>query len=365
MFDFIPIESYYDLYINVSLGVVLFTILHSYILKVDDPRNLSYINVIGYLLLIFIVVYTGLRPVSGRFFGDMSTYNTLFLTYASGIEITTNQDLLFHYFVKFCSGIMTPTAFFLLCMFLYTYPLYIVSKRIFKEYWFYSFLMFVISFSFWSYGTNGIRNGLATSCFLLAVSYYDKKIIMIFLFVIASQVHQTLLLPIFAFILSSFYPKTKFFLISWVMSIPLSIALGGFWESLFASLGFGDDRLGTYLLGDFESEEFKSTGFRYDFLVYSASAVFVGWYFIFKKGFTDRLYTNLFNTYVISNAFWVLVIRANFSNRFAYLSWFMMGLVIIYPYLKEQYYKNQHIVLVRVITIYFSFTYFMYYIYYK
>ena len=35
-----------------------------------------------------------------------------------------------------------------------------------------------------------------------------------------------------------------------------------------------------------------------------------------------------------ANAFWIMVIRAEFSNRFAYLSWFLYPIVLAYPLLK-------------------------------
>ncbi|HMQ45454.1 MAG TPA: EpsG family protein, partial [Mariniflexile sp.] len=69
-------------------------------------------------------------------------------------------------------------------------------------------------------------------------------------------------------------------------------------------------------------------------------------------------------TYLICNGFWILVIKANYSNRFAYLSWFMMALVIVYPFLKQTFFKYQYIILGNVILLYFGFTYFMSYIYY-
>jgi len=99
-------------------------------------------------------------------------------------------------------------------------------------------------------------------------------------------------------------------------------------------------------------------------LFYSAFGVFAGWYFIYKKRFEDPFYNQLLNTYLICNGFWILVIRANYSNRFAYLSWFMMGLVIIYPVLKKQLFKNQHWVIGKIIFAYFLFTYLMNVIYY-
>lgn len=348
---------------NLSLMIVLFTMIHTWVLKLDDLKNITFIRTIGYVLLIFLIIYIGLRPVSGRYFTDMRTYANNFNLYASGGELRTDKDLVFQIFMKVCASFLSLHTFFLLCATLYIYPMYKISKTFFKEYWFYSFLLFVVSFSFWTYGVNGIRNGIATSLFLWALTYQKNKVKMIVFCIIAVLFHKTLLLPIFAFLITFFYNKSKTFLICWLVAIPLSIALGSFWESLFASMGFADERLSGYLVA--EASQQGRAAFRYDFLFYSAFAVIAGWYFIFKKQFKDKLYFQLFNTYLITNAFWILVIRANFSNRFAYLSWFMMSLIIIYPLLKERFYKKQHLILGSVILFYFSFTYFMYSIYYS
>ncbi|GAA4114395.1 hypothetical protein GCM10022393_13780 [Aquimarina addita] len=357
MIDFIPLEYYFSIFINGTLTVLLFTMIHTIVLKIDDPRNIVYINVIGYSALIFLIFYIGLRPVSGRYFVDMRTYANHFEHYAYGGSVVTNKDVFFHYFMQLCSNFVTVNGFFFICGFVYLFPMYKVSKVFFKEYWFYSFLMLIASFSFWTYGVNGIRNGMATSLFLWAIAYHHKKVIMFSFFILAALVHKTLLLPIGGYLITLFYNKPKVFLGFWLFSIPLSIVLGGFWISLFTSLGFGDDRMDAYLSGG------SGSSFRYDFLIYSASAVVTGWYFIFKKKFDDHIYNHIFNTYLITNAFWILVIRANFSNRFAYLSWFMMAVVIIYPFLKCKI-KKQHILVGRALFLYFAFTYFMVFVYY-
>ncbi len=363
MFDFIPIAKYFDVYINVCLGIVAFTLLHTYMLSLNDQKNVIFINGMGYILLFLMITYMGFRPIS-YLFGDMGNYALHYERYAHGAPADTNQDVAFNYFMKFCSYIMNANFFFATCAAIYIYPLYRISRVYFKEYWYYSFLLFVVSFSFWTYGVNGIRNGIATSLFLLGLSYRKQLPILVICFVLSTFVHQTLLLPIMAYIITEFYNKPKLFIGGWFAAIPLSLALGGFWETLFASLGFADDRLGGYLLSEADSGTFSSTGFRWDFLIYSAGAVYAGWYFIFKRNYEDKIYYGLFNTYVICNAFWILVIRANYSNRFAYLSWFMMSIVIIYPLLKQQFFKNQHIAIGRIVLGYFAFTYFMYFIYY-
>ena len=46
----------------------------------------------------------------------------------------------------------------------------------------------------------------------------------------------------------------------------------------------------------------------------------------------DAFYARLVNTYLLANAVWILVIHSDQSNRFAYLSWFMMPWVLLYPF---------------------------------
>jgi hypothetical protein len=305
----------------------------------------------------------GLRPISARF-GDTINYNRTFTNYMNGANISeTVGDYGWHVFMKFLSNFMTIHGFFLICAIIYIFPMYKLSKQLFNKYWYYSFLMFVVSFSFWTYGVNGVRNGAACSLFLLGLAYRNNKMVMSLFFVIAVLFHKTLFLPIIAYCLTYIYNNPTFYFKGWLACIPLSLAMGGFWISLFAGLGFADDRLAGYLTTQAEEGTFASTGFRWDFLFHSAFAVFAGWYYIYKKKFKDNFYNQLLNTYLICNGFWVLVITANYSNRFAYLSWFMMALIIIYPLLKKQLFKNQHFLIGKVMLVYFSFTYFMYYFY--
>lgn len=183
---------------------------------------------------------------------------------------------------------------------------------------------------------------------------------MVFFFILGSLFHKTLLLPIIAFALTYVYNNPKTYLKGWLFSIPASLLLGSVFITLFTSLGFGDDRLAEYLTGSIQAD----TRFRWDFLFYSAFPIFAGWYFIVKKQFNDSFYNQIFNTYLVCNAFWVLVIRANFSNRFAYLSWFLMAIIIIYPLLKKQFFNNQQLIIAKVVTAYFAFTFLMFLIYY-
>ena len=355
MIDFIPIEYYTPIYYHTMLVIVLFSFIHTHIVKLDSSFNLKFMKRFGLVVVVFVLLYMGLRPIHG-IFADMTTYNNIFERYKAGYPIVSVKDPLFHYFSYLLAQIINAQIYFFICALLYIAPLYLVCKKWFEEYWYYAFLMLVISFSFWAYGVNGIRNGIASSFFLFGISR-DKRLFQIIWLFIAVGFHKTMLLPSLGFVITWFYNKSKSFFYFWVLSIPFSLVLPGFWENLFATM-LEDDRA-AYLTTEADESNFSSTGFRWDFLIYSASGVFAGWYYIFKKKLNDTYYNLLFNVYLFSNAFWILVIRANFSNRFAYLSWFMMGLIIIYPWLKQYFIKNQHRKLGLIVSLYFIFTYFI------
>ncbi|UMB60344.1 EpsG family protein [Lutibacter sp. A80] len=352
----IPIPSYTPLFYNMVLLVVLLAVLQlfvkGYVIKDATKKETASV-----ILLIVVTLYMGLRPISFAF-GDMGMYAKYFREFANGAEITNTKDILWRLFMKFCSGIMSAQYFFLLCAILYIVPLYAAVKKWFGIDKYFIFLMLIASFSFWAYGTNGIRNGIATSFFIYGLAITNNKYIKYGLFLLAYLIHGSIMIPIAAYVLTTYYNNTRHYLIGWLVAIPLSIALGGFWESLFASLGFGGERL-SYLGNAIDKSQFSKTGFRWDFLVYSAAAVYAGYYFIFKKHFNDKMYHQLFNIYLTANAFWILVIRSSFSNRFAYLSWFLMAIIIFYPFFKQQFFVKQQKVLAYTVLLYYGFTYFM------
>lgn len=339
MLEFIPLEHYTLIYYLVAMLVVLSTYQYTSNKEIMNAGD-SKLNQLMFIFFLFVLLYIGLRPISGKYFGDMGTYARVFESYKNNAIITSNKDVYFNKFMSFLSRIVSVHTFFFICAFLYIYPLYLVSKKWFDKYWFYAFLMLTTAFSFWAYGTNGIRNGIAGSLFLLGISR-NKKLWQVVWIVIAIGFHKSMLLPTLGYLFALFLNKPKYFIVLWIVAIPLSLAFGGAWETLFASLGFEDERL-SYLTDTVDEEKFSSIGFRWDFLLYSATAVFLGWYYIFKRHYQDKTYFLIYNTYLFANAFWILVIRANFSNRFAYLSWFMIALVACYPLLKEVIIPKQH-----------------------
>ena len=348
----IPGFVYEKLY-NWILLVILFVIL----LKSFSSKP-NALQLLGYAFLVFSIIFIGYRP-SGPSFGDMGSYARRFRELQAGEFREISSDLLFHYFSKFTSYFLSQDNYFLAIAVIYVLPLYKFSSKYLKDNWLFVFIALCASFSFWTYGTNGIRNGMATSLFILAFAYYNNKKIMWFILFLSFSMHNSMIIPIAAYGITFFINKPKFFLFIWAAAIPLSLLSGGFFQSIFATLGFEERTAGYLTGGDQFQEQFSSTGFRWDFLLYSFIPVYAGYFYIVNMKIKDKLYYSLFGTFAIANAIWILVIRANFSNRFAYLSWFLMAIVIFYPLYKYKMFKNQYTIAALIMLAYFGFTFFM------
>ena len=111
-------------------------------------------------------------------------------------------------------------------------------------------------------------------------------------------------------------------------------------------------------------DQFNKTGFRWDFLLYSAFPVAMIWYVTRFRRFTDKAYTLFANVYLFCNAFWIMVIRSSFSNRFAYLSWFIYPVVMAMPLLRMNLWKDQDRKTAIILFFYGAFTFFMFFVYY-
>ena len=130
----------------------------------------------------------------------------------------------------------------------------------------------------------------------------------------------------------------------WFVSIVISLIGGNSIGSFFGTLGF-DDRMANNTSEESIAEYahfFSSVGFRWDFLLYSFMPILLGLYTVFKRRYMDETYYILLSTYIYANSFWVMVIYAVSSNRFAYLSWFLYPIVLAYPLLKFPVFKKNH-----------------------
>ena len=363
--DFIPVFQYTHYFHVAVLCLILLAFWQcasGNILK----QNVAEFNAgWGFLVALLIVFYMGLRPVSSAF-GDT-------MNYAAGFEKYTHTpfawqwegEWLFYNMMHWFARHSNINMFFLVCAALYILPLWIAMHRIFRNYSYIPFLVIIGMFSFWMYGVNGIRNGIGASFIILAMTYVGNIPIMVILCFLATGFHRSVFLMIGAGLLAWFIKNSYYYLAGWLVCVFLSYFVGDTIQAYLAGLGIGgeDERFSAYLTID--AEQFArseltvlKTGFRWDFLAYSSMAVGVGWYFIFKRKFQDEYYHWIYNSFLITNAFWVLVIRAAFSNRFAQISWFIMPIVLIYPFMKQRFWLNHEKMLGYAILAFYAFAFY-------
>lgn len=329
-------------------------------------------QVFAVLVTVVWAVMIGLRQIA-RDFGDMrgyaGQYKNMILDF---IPINLHEEWFWGDLQVFCKTLgMNVHEFFLLVAFIYFGGMLICSIYVVRKNLWLAMLFFFTAFQTFTFATNGIRNGMACSLVLIALAIMSEKKKLTFpsalLMFLAFGTHRSTLLPSVATIASLYFIKdTKIALRFWIASIAISLVTGHAVENFFAALGF-DDRMSSYSAAQYDedvSAVFSGTGFRWDFLLYSMAPVVMVWYVTRRRRFNDLMYNVIANTYLLCNAFWIMVIRAAFSNRFAYLSWFLYPVVIFYPLFRMNIWKDQDRRTALVLFFYSGFTFFMFFIYY-
>lgn len=318
---------YNKLYISFIIIVLIFTILKLVIRGNGKEDALPTIFPLKtFLLGIVVIGFIAFFPAD--YGSDKERYLDLFLN----IETKSfKKDIGWVYYNKIIQFIFNDSnVFFLITAMLYLYGNYVfIKKSVHKNYVFYIFLTTIGSLGFYAYGVNTIRSGIGLSLLLLAIINRKNWRFILFLF-LSIIIHKSLIIPAFAFIITKFYSNTKRLLLIWVVFLITSIIniidVSDFLKNTFAD---SDERIEVYI--GVESSELYNAGFRVDFLIYSILPLLVGFYYIYKQNFKDLFYMRLFNMYIIVNCFWLLLIRIPFTDRFAYLSWFLIPFIALYP----------------------------------
>lgn len=318
-------------------------------IKVQSAYQLQHSNqpdgvILTFVLIIILAIFLGSRP-QGYQFGDTGNYVFVFENLRRGIAISDpNAEWIWYKLMEFCLPITNAQGFLTFVDFLYIGCTALACYIIVSKHGYATLLFNLAALSYFTYGTNGIRNGLGCSIMLVAIAFAtlnnSRKYLAILFAFIAYNIHHSSLLPFGMLIISMYFIKSfRYAYTFWIFSIIISLVLGNTMANLFAGLGF-DDRL-SYITTQANSSEFSHTGFRFDFLIYSMMPIVLGYYVIIKRRIRDHTYELLLNTYTLTNAFWVMVIRANFSNRFAYLSWFIYPILLAYPLFKLDIWGDQ------------------------
>lgn len=315
------------------------------------------------ILSIILTLWLGNRPINGYYFVDTSNYALIYKLHTNSIvNIDWNSEWIWEMIIIICKKLnLDIHAYFTIIEAGYIFSILWAVIRFMPTKSLLGMLFVITSLMFYSFGVNGIRNGLACHIILLGLSFLlDSKYIIGSLFcMIAFGIHKSTMLPIAAIIPAIiFKDKVKYAIYIWLLSIPLSLVAGGAAISFFSSLGF-DDRMSSYTSANNDLTVFSSTGFRWDFLLYSSFPILMIWFVCVKRQIVDYWYNVLAIIYCLCNAFWVLVITAEYSNRFAYLSWFIYPIIIAYPLINLPVWEDQDRKTGFILLAYCGFTLFM------
>lgn len=291
-----------------------------------------------FLLISFVIGFIGFFPVGSD--SDKERYLYLFDNIFS---VSFDKDLGWVFYTYLSRVILkNATLFFLVTALLYTIGNYLFLRKIVPiQYLFYILLSTFGSLGYFGYGVNTIRAGIGLSFFLIAFTYRKKLVVFFLISVLAVFIHKSMIILLAAFLITQYVSKSKWFIGLWVFSLVFSIldisVIIDFIQSNFSGV---DERVGSYL--GTETSEVYNSGFRYDFLIYSIIPIVTGYYYLNKLKFNDITYLRLYNIYLVVNAFWLLVIRIPFTDRFAYLSWFLYPLLMLYPLFYARNIKNRN-----------------------
>ena len=301
---------------------------------------------------VFFILVFGLRPIS-IVFGDTVNYNSTYNilqtlgTSESVLPAEFDSDWLFYHFMALCAQIIDVHCFFVIIMYFYIMMMFNGCKKLDSRHGATLMLFCIGAFSFYGYAVNGIRNGVACSFVILAIAGVCKgeRIWPVVLSFIAISCHKATALPLACMFFTFFVRNPKYMYGAWGSAIIISLLFGEAITNMFSLFSY-DERLAEIgKSGEDVAQEWgveMENRFRWDFLLYSSMPIILGAYTLFVKKIYNNTYLILLGTYIYANAFWILVIRDLFSNRFAYLSWFLYPIVLAYPLFNLPVFEKNH-----------------------
>lgn len=354
---------YNQVYVSV-IAIVTIICIFKYNIK-ESPYNLNEKreknnNLLPLGLAILVTIFIGLRPLSGAFVDMMNYHGTYQIVADMGEAFYSEEDNHNPIFNKiltyFATNAYEILIFFFVIACIYIGGIYWSLQKIFPKDLLYAFIIYLGAFSTFSYGTNGIKAGAAATIFLLAFAYYRQPLLIALFCFLSLGFHHSMLVVVSAFILAYFIKNPKWYFYGWLFCFIIAAMHITVFQQIFADL-LEDDSANKYLLGN-ENDWGGRAGFRWDFILYSLPPIAIAWWATYKYKIKDRLYQLLFCTYLSTNAIWMLCMYMPYNNRLAYLSWFLLPILICYPFFKFKLYPTQYRTLNLIVGVYLAFTVF-------
>lgn len=358
----IPASLYHSFYLIVVTIMTLFAMsFYGHWGKLVTTKRTPL--VVAILLLIYMIFFIGDRPLSPVFV-DMIAYNVNY-EFIYGDFFLFNMDteniIWDNFFAWMACNTYTFTTWVFIIAVAYFGLIFWACNIIFGKDLLLAFVMCLAAFSTFSYSVNGMKAGVAASLFLVAIAYKDKLWISIPIALLTYGFHHSMVMVIAAYFIVLIFKNPKYYILGWILCVIIATLHISFFQVLFAR--FADERAEGYLTASNELEGYL-TGFRLDFILYSAVPIYLGYLMIYKYKVQSTTYSFLLRLYIMTNSIWMLCMYASFSNRIAYLSWFMYPIVLLYPFISRKKNELQGRYLRYVVYGHLFFTLFMKFVYY-
>lgn len=239
------------------------------------------------------------------------------------------------YIIKFFTT--NPSVFLSVVAILFVSVFVLANYRLLEENKYYAIVLVACFFFFYAMGLNILKSGLAVSFCLLSLSLKGWKK---YLFLgLALLFHITAVVFILGLFVVRHVGKTHHYATLWICSIIIAF-LGLGWIDLLPGaiknnvmelLRLGE--VNQYLLREYDYD----TGFRYDFLGFSAA--FLVFPYFYLRNYSDKHYEQILKLYLLLNSLFILSFFIPFSNRVGFLSWILLPYLVGLPITKINYFK--------------------------
>lgn len=337
----------------IALVTSLFIVLSEGVSRISKRDSSKLRAAIVFFITIVVSLVIGLRDETVGI--DTASYAYMFREGQATRSVFVTGDIGWNAFVYLFSSLTSNVSiFFVFNAIVYTAAPFIGLKNKLGYNLCLLLALTLLSPNFVQFGINVMRQGFAASIFLFALKYYDtdKKILMYTLMGLSVAAHMSMIAPFVGLLIITMRGTIKKshalgLILIWTLLLLFTIAGLNNWADYFPFLG---GRLLDYSAGT-SGVEAKIFNVPVNFWRYSALPVVLYLFFLIKGTKIDRFYTNIGSVYVLCSCVYILTFSFSYSLRFAYLSEFLMPLLIVYPIVTFRPFKKSSLMLSVLITL--------------
>lgn len=261
------------------------------------------------------------------------TYDQLNLSYLLGYG-----DYAFYGLMLFVKTIANFQFFLFLVALVYMGGAFLSFVKFFEGLAFVAFAIFLISPYFIQFGDNVIRNGMAASVFLLALSYNNRQRKKYMIMFVSCLIHSSMLLMCLFYYLSVRFKSLRPYLYIWLVLFVFSVCDVDMSNIVSFFLKFSN----SYTAGFVDDANYQ------DFLIYGLPIVVMG-FLIYKRGkLGNRL---VYRMYLLGSCMQLISLTyAVMALRIAYFAGMLIP-VALTPIL-VYYFRSKTMVLFIILTIF-------------